>query len=154
MNDSVYPDYRGGSIVNLMNSIISAYGAKCEIYPVLKHISANQLRHSRNLVLLVLDGLGYNYLLRHGEGSILHQYLQHPITSVAPPTTATAITTSSPVWRRNNTDSPAGSPGSGNWAAYWPSCRSSRVAVTNRWAAQESAPKHCSVMCRCLIACR
>jgi len=93
VSDSVYPDYRGGSIVNLMSSILSAYGARCEIYPALKHISANQLGHSRNLVLLVLDGLGYDYLMQHGEGSILHQYLQHPITSVAPPTTATAITT-------------------------------------------------------------
>ena len=85
MSDYVSPDYRGGSIVNLMSSIISAYGAKCGIYPVLKHISADQLGHSHNLVLLVLDGLGYNYLMQHGEGSILHQYLQHPITSVAPP---------------------------------------------------------------------
>jgi hypothetical protein len=93
VSDSVYPDYRGGSIVNLMSSILSAYGATCEIYPVLKHISADQLGQSRNLVLLVIDGLGYDYLIRRGEGSVLHQYLRHSITSVAPPTTATAITT-------------------------------------------------------------
>jgi len=92
-SDNIYPDYRGGSIVNLMSSILSAYGASCKIYPVLKQLSAEQLGESRNLVLLVIDGLGYDYLTQHGEGSVLHQYLRHPITSVAPPTTATAITT-------------------------------------------------------------
>ena len=93
MSDNVYPDYRGGSIVNLMSSILAAYGAECEIYPLLKHLSPDRLRQSRNLVLLVIDGLGYDYLTRHGQGSVLNQNLQHPITSVAPPTTATAITT-------------------------------------------------------------
>jgi len=93
VSDNIYPDYRGGSIVNLMSSILTAYGASSEIYPVLKHMSAEQLGESRNLVLLVIDGLGYDYLTQHGEGSVLHQYLRHPITSVAPPTTATAITT-------------------------------------------------------------
>ncbi|MEN8800987.1 MAG: alkaline phosphatase family protein [Thiogranum sp.] len=93
MSDNVYPDYHGGSIVNLMSSILSAYGTSCEIYPMLKYLAPDQLAEKRNLVLLVLDGLGYDYLTQHGEGSVLHQYLQHPITSVAPPTTATAIST-------------------------------------------------------------
>lgn len=93
MSGNIYPDYRGGSIVNLMSSILSAYGTGCGIYPVLKQLSPDRLRQSRNLVLLVLDGLGYDYLMQHGAGSVMHQYLQHPITSVAPPTTATAITT-------------------------------------------------------------
>ena len=37
MSDNVYPDYRGGSIVNLMSSILAANGAECEIYQLLKH---------------------------------------------------------------------------------------------------------------------
>jgi hypothetical protein len=93
VSDNAYPDYHGGSIVNLMCSIVTAYGGQCTDYPVLKHLSPDQLRQSRNLVLLVIDGLGYDYLTQRGAGSVLRQHLQHPITSVAPPTTATAITT-------------------------------------------------------------
>jgi len=93
VSDNVYPDYRGGSIVNLMCSITAAYGGQCTDYPPLKYLPPDQLRETHNLVLLVLDGLGYDYLMQHGEGSVLHQHLQHSITSVAPPTTATAITT-------------------------------------------------------------
>ena len=93
MSDNIYPDYHGGSIVNLMSSIIMAYGGQCSDYPSLQQLSPAQLGDSRNLVLLVLDGLGYDYLIQRGAGSVLHQHLQHSITSVAPPTTATAITT-------------------------------------------------------------
>ena len=93
MNDNIYPDYHGGSIVNLMSSIIAAYGGQYTDYPPLEQLSPDRLGETRNLVLVVLDGLGYNYLMQHGKGSVLHQYLRHPITSVAPPTTATAITT-------------------------------------------------------------
>ena len=93
MNNNIYPDYRGGSIVNLMSSIIAAYGGWRTDYPPLEQLSSDPLGETRNLVLLVLDGLGYNYLMQRGEGSILRQHLRHPITSVAPPTTATAITT-------------------------------------------------------------
>jgi len=93
VSDNIYPDYHGGSIVNLMSSILSAYGESDTDYPVLQHLAPGQLVETRNLVLMVIDGLGYDYLIQRGAGSVLHQYLQHPITSVAPPTTATAITT-------------------------------------------------------------
>jgi len=93
VRDCVFPDYRGGSIVNLMCSITGAYGWRCPDYPVLDGLAADQLGETHNLVLLVVDGLGYDYLIRQGNGSVLHQHLQRPITSVAPPTTATAVTT-------------------------------------------------------------
>ena len=93
MKDSVFPDYHGGSIVNLMCSISGAYGWHRSDYPPLGGFAADQLERACNLVLLVVDGLGYDYLVRHGSGSVLRQYLQRPITSVAPPTTATAVTT-------------------------------------------------------------
>jgi predicted AlkP superfamily pyrophosphatase or phosphodiesterase len=91
--DCVFPDYRGGSIVNLMCSITGAYGWSCPDYPALQGLAADQLAETENLVLLVVDGLGYDYLIRYGSGSVLHQHLQRSITSVAPPTTATAVTT-------------------------------------------------------------
>jgi len=93
VNDSVFPDYHGGSIVNLMCSILSAYGGQCGDYPTLEQLPPAQLAETPNVVLLVVDGLGYDYLLRRGHGSVLHQHLLDRITSVAPPTTATAITT-------------------------------------------------------------
>ncbi len=93
MTDSAFPDYRGGSIVNLMCSIGAIYGNRCTDYPVLQQLPPEQLSGTSNLVLLVVDGLGYDYLVRHGAGSVLHQHLQCGITSVAPPTTATAVTT-------------------------------------------------------------
>ena len=93
MSDIVFPDYRGGSIVNLMCSITGAYGGHCADYPVLDGLAPDQLRDAHNLVLLVVDGLGHDYLVQRGSGSVLHQHLRRPITSVAPPTTATAVTT-------------------------------------------------------------
>lgn len=89
----VFPDYRGGSIVNLMSSIRCAFGDQAQDYPLLNGVSMSALQAVRNVVLLVIDGLGYDYLVRYGNGSVLQQHLQQRITSVAPPTTATAITT-------------------------------------------------------------
>lgn len=41
----------------------------------------------------MIDGLGYEYLLKFGQGSTLHHHLRSQMTSVFPSTTATAITT-------------------------------------------------------------
>ena len=76
-----------------MCSIGMTYGWHCTDYPGLSGFAVDQAGEARNLVLLVVDGLGYDYLVRHGSGSVLHRHLQRPITSVAPPTTATAVTT-------------------------------------------------------------
>jgi len=89
----VYPDYRGGGIVNLMTSVVGACGGRADGYAPLQILDRQPLAERRNLVLLVLDGLGYEYLTQQGAGSVLHRQLQARLTSVAPPTTATAITT-------------------------------------------------------------
>lgn len=90
------PDYHGGSIVNLMRSIERALEARpCDAaaaYPELNALRAAALAGARNIVLLVIDGLGYDYLSGAGAGSALHRHLKARITSVFPPTTATAIT--------------------------------------------------------------
>ncbi len=82
------PDYSGGGLVNLMASIVEACGGRA-LHPCLKDFS---LGEPRNLVLLVVDGLGDNYLVRHGGELAARR--RRAITSVFPSTTASAITTS------------------------------------------------------------
>jgi hypothetical protein len=87
------PDYHGGSIVNLTASLIAALGGEESVYPPLRQLPPAALQHSRNVVLLVIDGLGYDTLARVGAGGALRRGLRGAITSVFPPTTATAVTT-------------------------------------------------------------
>jgi len=86
----VLPNYKDGSIVNLMSSISKAFGKKSS-YKELKILPAKEL-NSKNVVLLVIDGLGYEYLKKH-KNSNLAKHLKGSFTSVFPPTTASAITT-------------------------------------------------------------
>jgi hypothetical protein len=90
------PDYRGGSVVNLMRSIERALGARpCEdalAYPASQALPARAFSGARNVVLLVIDGLGYDYLVNAGTGSALRQHLKARLTSVFPSTTTTAVT--------------------------------------------------------------
>jgi hypothetical protein len=88
----IMPDYHGGSIVNLMASIVQALGAEEEQYPSLRALPAARLT-SRNIVLLVIDGLGHDNLIAHCGDGVLARHVQDRITSVFPATTATAITT-------------------------------------------------------------
>lgn len=83
------PNYQN-SIVNLMSSISRALGKKSE-YPELKILPSSELKRYKNIVLLVLDGVGYEYL--KNKNSVLTQNCVGKITSVFPPTTASAITT-------------------------------------------------------------
>jgi predicted AlkP superfamily pyrophosphatase or phosphodiesterase len=82
------PDYRGGSLVNLMSSIVHALGATSPYAP-LASLSPASLSGARRLVLLVADGLGYRYLL--GKEGALRRHLCGRMTSVFPSTTASAI---------------------------------------------------------------
>lgn len=88
----ILPDYHGGSIVNLMASIGGALGSENPIYAPLRQLEPAALAEARSIVLLVVDGLGYEYLTRAGAGGALHRHLRGRITSVFPSTTATAIT--------------------------------------------------------------
>ncbi|MDP2056605.1 MAG: alkaline phosphatase family protein, partial [Thiobacillus sp.] len=84
------PDYRGGGIVNLMSSITTALGGTSP-YPPLAALPPAALSGVRHLVLLVVDGLGYHYLL--GRDGALRRHLLGQLTSVFPSTTASAIPT-------------------------------------------------------------
>lgn len=90
MNDFSLPNYHGGSIVNLMSSVAGAFNVKMP-YPELRILPSEHLRNIRNIVLIVIDGLGYEYL-KDKEG-ILNENLAGKMTSVFLPTTASAITT-------------------------------------------------------------
>lgn len=86
------PDYQGGGIVNLMSSIIQARGGESD-YPPLRLLPAGDIADVTNIVLLVVDGLGTGYLVRQSTTGPLGRSLRGSMTSVFPPTTASAITT-------------------------------------------------------------
>lgn len=85
------PDYRGGSIVNLMASIRMAFGGDGNGYPPLAAVTPRELQQ-RHVVLIVIDGLGYDFLSRRAD-STLFRLCRQRITSVFPTTTASAMTT-------------------------------------------------------------
>lgn len=85
------PDYHNNSIVNLMSSLVLGLGGPATLYPPLVLLPPEKVTRAANVVLLVIDGLGYNYLKR--QKSVLNQYLRGYLTSVFPTSTAPAITT-------------------------------------------------------------
>lgn len=88
-----FPDYHGGSIANLMSSIALGMGGWETGYPPHEGISLERLSRVRNLVLLVVDGLGYRYLKEQAGDTVLYRHCRGSLTSVCPSTTATAIPT-------------------------------------------------------------
>jgi hypothetical protein len=87
------PDYAGGSLVNLVASLAAACGAPARHAPAAA-LPAAALEGARNIVFVIIDGLGDNYLAAKGAGSMLARHRQASLTSVFPSTTASAITTS------------------------------------------------------------
>src|ERR1044071_9525218 len=87
------PDYGGAGLVNLMASIVAGRGGPPP-HKTLTLLPPEKLLSARNLVLLIIDGLGSGYLQRRGAGGELARRRRGAITSVFPPTTASAITTS------------------------------------------------------------
>lgn len=91
MNPIVFPNYEN-SILNVSNSILKHYGAKT-FHPSLKILDHVLAKNYRNVVLLLIDGLGVDAMNKHlPEKSTLKKYLQTTITSVFPSTTVAATT--------------------------------------------------------------
>lgn len=88
----ILPDYRGGGLLNLIASCTASRGGP-PLHPALRDLPAENLSDARNVVLLLIDGLGYNYLTGRGAGGALESHLAGRMTSVFPSTTASAITT-------------------------------------------------------------
>jgi arylsulfatase A-like enzyme len=88
----IHPDYRGGGLLNLIASCSSSRGGPA-LHPALDALPSEEISAARNVVLVIIDGLGYNYLAGRGAGSTLARHLAGRMTSVFPSTTASAITT-------------------------------------------------------------
>ena len=58
------PNYVDGSLVNLMSSIIQYYGGSSKYAP-LKELPLSQLEGTKNVVLILLDGMGYNFFIQN-----------------------------------------------------------------------------------------
>lgn len=86
------PDYQGQGILNLMSSIIRARGGRSTHAP-LGLLPVEEIGTANNIVLLVIDGLGSDWLLKHSPDGILARHFRGRLTSVFPPTTAAAIST-------------------------------------------------------------
>jgi len=93
----VRPDYAGGGLVNLIASLVEACGGAPRHAP-LAALPARELAAARNIILLILDGLGDRYLRGAGAGGALLARRKGALTSVFPSTTASAITTSYTGW--------------------------------------------------------
>lgn len=93
MEARVLPAYGGGSLVNLVASLVEARGG-LRRHPPLALLEPREFVAARNVVLVIVDGLGDNYLMRQGKGGELARRRRGALTSVFPSTTASAITTS------------------------------------------------------------
>lgn len=85
------PNYKNGSIVNLMSSVEKALGGK-PLYSTLPMLAPDEIKQYNTVVLLVIDGLGYEYIKKYGKSSVLWKNLRGKITSVFPSETTTAMT--------------------------------------------------------------
>ena len=90
------PDYNGGSLVNLMSSIIRARGGRSP-HRALRGLPPAALRPYKKVVLLLLDGLGARQLQQFilaGKGrKFLALHPWQKITTASPATTAAVVTT-------------------------------------------------------------
>lgn len=86
------PDYQGGSIVNLMATILRARGGDSP-HASLGLLPPSDVERHTNLVLLAIDGLGADWLARRSPRGMLSRHLAGPIDTVFPATTTAAITT-------------------------------------------------------------
>lgn len=85
------PNYKDGSTINLMSSISKSFGDRPKYKP-LKLLKPSELSGSKNVVLLAIDGFGYEFLMKHGKGSTFSKYLRGKITTTFPSTTAVCVT--------------------------------------------------------------
>ncbi len=87
------PDYDGGSIVNLMATLMASLGGHADGYLPLAAARLEGLAEARTVVLVVVDGLGDLWLDRLGRGGPIAAHRRASLTSVFPSTTASAVTT-------------------------------------------------------------
>lgn len=84
------PDYNKDNIVNLMSSISNSFWKKHD-YNQLECLNDTMLNDSNNIILIVIDGLWYNYL-KTQKSSFLYKNLYAKLTSTFVSTTPCANT--------------------------------------------------------------
>ncbi len=92
IHNRVIPDYRGNGLLNLIASCAMSRGGASGHAP-LDLLPPSSIEGALNVLLLLIDGLGYNYLTSHAAGGAIGSHLKDRMTSVFPSTTASAITT-------------------------------------------------------------
>ncbi len=85
----VMPDYNN-CIVNLMSSIEKSFGS-ANYYPQLRQLKQESLE-KKDIAVIIIDGLGYNYLLKNAKNNTFRKGLIAKLSSVFPSTTASALT--------------------------------------------------------------
>lgn len=73
-----------------MSSISKSFGVNSQ-YEELDILNSKELSKVRNIILIVIDGMGYEYLMNNGKNSALAEYFKKKITSVFPASTTSAI---------------------------------------------------------------
>lgn len=75
-----------------MSSILQGCGSK-SIYSPLSSLPPAEIKKYKNIVLVVIDGMGYDQVASLPHDSFLKKNLQGKLNSVFPPTTTAAVTT-------------------------------------------------------------
>lgn len=91
MKNTIFPDYEH-CILNLINSILKHYNVKSQ-YNGLPKLEKELSKNYKNVVLIILDGMGEHILKDVSPNGYFVQHHVDKITSVCPSTTTAAITT-------------------------------------------------------------
>jgi len=89
------PYYEGLSIVNILPTILNSLGYKCNLKELdYRFINKEYFEDLEKVLLIIIDSLNYEYMLKVAGLLKINEYDTSiiPITSVAPTTTATALT--------------------------------------------------------------
>lgn len=87
------PSYHGDGLLNLMVSLAEACAGAVPQYAPLIGVENDDWWRARNLILMVVDGLGADLLARRATDGLLHRHQHATLTSVCPTTTAAAVPT-------------------------------------------------------------
>lgn len=87
------PDY-SNCILNLVSSVLKGTDKNADMRGLLKPLKQlpPESFDKKNTLVLIIDGLGYEFIKKHGKKSFMYKNFHSQITSVFPPTTASAIT--------------------------------------------------------------
>ncbi len=89
---NILPDYKKNSIVNLMSAILHGYNAPSKYAPLDKNL-ISQIKSAKNVVLLIIDGVGVDSMGKLLKKSFYRTNFKQELTSVFPSTTTSAVTT-------------------------------------------------------------